>query len=54
LAQESVTLPLLGITLPGAGWGATGAWCGAVSDLCVRSLLMSARFWHGGWKRVKV
>jgi putative MATE family efflux protein len=54
LAQETVTLPLVGVTLPGAGWGAVGAWCGAVSDLCVRSLLMAARFWHGGWKRVKV
>ncbi|MGL4513150.1 MAG: MATE family efflux transporter [Lacipirellulaceae bacterium] len=54
LAQETVTIPLLGVTLPGAGWGAYGAWCGAVSDLYVRAILMSARFWQGGWKRVRV
>jgi len=54
LAQETVTLPLVGVTLAGAGWGAVGAWCGAVSDLFIRALLMTARFWHGGWRRVDV
>lgn len=54
LAQDTVTLPLIGTTFDGMGWGAVGAWCGAVSDLFVRSLLMTARFCHGGWKHIKV
>lgn len=54
LAQDVVTLPLIGVTFAGAGFGAVGAWCAAVSDLFVRALLMSIRFWQGGWQRIEV
>jgi Na+-driven multidrug efflux pump len=54
LAQDTVTLPLVGMTFAGAGLGAVGAWYGAVSDLYVRAVLMTARFVHGGWKHVEV
>ncbi|TWT99955.1 Multidrug resistance protein MdtK [Botrimarina colliarenosi] len=54
LSQETVTLPLIGATFAGAGWGAVGAWCGAVTDLCVRATLMTGRFVNGGWKTVEV
>lgn len=54
LAQETVTVPLIGATFAGAGLGAVGAWYGAVTDLTVRALLMTGRFLQGGWKRVEV
>lgn len=54
LAQETVTVPFVDITLAGCGLGAFGAWCGAVADITLRSLLLSARFWQGGWKRIAV
>lgn len=54
LAQETVTAPLIGVTFAGAGLGAVGAWYGAVSDLCVRAVLMTGRFVHGGWKHIEV
>ncbi len=54
LAQESVTIPLLGATFAGAGLGAVGAWYGAVTDLTMRAVLMAGRFLQGGWKRVEV
>jgi Na+-driven multidrug efflux pump len=31
-----------------------GAWWAMVIDLVLRCLLVSIRFLHGGWKRVKV
>ena len=54
LSQESITLPVIGYSLQGAGMGVYGAWCGAVTDLSIRALLVSLRFWHGGWKRIEV
>ncbi|MEQ8847093.1 MATE family efflux transporter [Botrimarina sp.] len=54
LAQETVTAPVLGWTVAGAGLGAVGAWCGAATDLFVRATLLSGRFLHGGWREVDV
>lgn len=54
LAQDVVTLPLVGMTFAGAGMGVVGAWCGAVTDLFARALLMVGRFAHGGWKQIEV
>jgi putative MATE family efflux protein len=38
----------------GLGWGVRGAWCAMVSDLVVRAILLTARFVHGKWRRLKV
>jgi Na+-driven multidrug efflux pump len=53
--------PAIGMHLPGfdlqiAGWGlgVRGAWYAMISDLAVRSLLMTYRFAQGAWKRVEV
>jgi putative MATE family efflux protein len=54
LAWTHIPLPLLGVELPGLGWGVEGAWYAMVLDLAVRCLLVVARFWQGGWKHVKV
>ena len=40
--------------LHGWGLGVQGAWCAMVTDLYLRSLPLSYRFFHGGWQRVKV
>lgn len=40
------------LTLPfrdGMGWGVEGAWYAMTADVIVRSVLVSLRFWHGGW-----
>ena len=54
LAWDEVPLPLVGLTLTGAGLGVAGAWWAMVADVVVRSLLAAGRFAQGGWKRVKV
>lgn len=38
----------------GLGWGLYGAWLAMFADLCVRAVLMAARFLHGGWRRAEV
>ncbi|MEE9130459.1 MAG: MATE family efflux transporter [Phycisphaerales bacterium] len=50
-----------GIRLPAAWWlgvhlhmGLTGIWLGLCGELVIRSGLFAARFYHGGWKRIKV
>jgi putative MATE family efflux protein len=50
-----------GIRLPAAWWlgvhlhmGLTGIWLGMCGELVIRSGLFAARFYHGGWKRIKV
>jgi putative MATE family efflux protein len=35
-------------------WGIVGAWYAMVADVLFRCMLVSIRFAHGGWKRVKV
>ena len=36
------------------GWGVEGAWYAMVADVLVRTVLVTYRFSHGGWKRVEV
>jgi putative MATE family efflux protein len=54
LAYSEFALPGLGITVTGFGWGVDGAWWAMTSDVIVRSLLILARFLHGGWRRIGV
>ncbi len=54
LAKDQIELPLIEITVTGAGWGVTGAWIAMAIDLVVRSILVAARFLHGGWKRLRI
>ena len=54
LAWPAVPLPLVGITLPGAGLGVLGAWYAMVIDVATRASLAGLRFQHGGWKGVRV
>jgi len=53
-AFESFEIPFIGATIPGLGWGVTGAWYAMLADLILRSMLTLARFFHGGWKHVKI
>jgi len=45
---------VLGWTLEGLAWGVVGAWWAMLIDVVVRSLLISWRFLHGGWKTLDV
>lgn len=54
LAWPSVTIPVLGLTIEGWDLGVTGAWYAMVVDVFLRSMMLTGRFLHGGWKRVKV
>lgn len=47
-------IPWIGATIHGFGWGIAGAWYAMVIDLVIRSLLVGARFFHGGWRHVKI
>jgi Na+-driven multidrug efflux pump len=38
----------------GLGWGLRGAWIAMLVDLCVRGILVAARFLQGGWRHVQV
>lgn len=38
----------------GLGWGLYGAWIAMFADLCVRAVLVAARFLHGGWTQARV
>ena len=54
LAWDSWTLPLVGITIPGAGLGVAGAWYAAVTDITLRAVLLMLRFRHDAWQRIDV
>lgn len=41
-------------TRGGLGWGLYGAWIAMLADLCVRGVLVAARFLHGGWRLARV
>lgn len=41
-------------SIHGMGFGVYGAWYAMIIDLFVRSLLVFARFTHGGWKGTRV
>ena len=54
LAWDHFTVPLLGWSMTGLGWGVSGAWYAMLIDCCVRSVMVGSRFLHGGWQRVYV
>jgi Na+-driven multidrug efflux pump len=54
LAYDSITLPLVGYTIAGAGLGVVGAWYGAVADIFIRCVLLIFRFRHDSWQRIDV
>jgi hypothetical protein len=39
---------------PGQGRGVIDAWYAAIADVTVRAVLLSWRFFHGGWQRIDV
>jgi putative MATE family efflux protein len=55
------TVSSYGVRLPAAwlfgvhlGYGLAGIWIGLCGEIVVRALLFTARFAHGGWKRIRV
>ena len=34
--------------------GVTGAWIGMTTDITVRGILLTFRFFQGGWKRIAI
>jgi Na+-driven multidrug efflux pump len=54
LATEQFHLPGTDIVVQGWNLGVAGAWYAMVADVFVRALLILARFWHGGWRLVRV
>jgi putative MATE family efflux protein len=53
-AWETIDIPALNIHIPCLGLGAQGAWYAMGIDVATRAVLISARFFHGGWKKVEV
>jgi putative MATE family efflux protein len=49
-----VRLPLAWLFVYQWQLGVEGAWYAMVTDVLVRCALISARFWFGGWQRVRV
>lgn len=49
LAWTPIELPLVGVIV-----GVVGAWYAMLVETLLRAVLIALRFWHGGWKRVKV
>lgn len=54
LALDVVRIPSTDLILTGYSYGVLGAWYAMVADLVVRCLLVSSRFFHGGWKRIGI
>jgi Na+-driven multidrug efflux pump len=54
LAWDEISLPLLDAVIPGMGLGVVGAWYAMLVETLLRALMISLRFWHGGWQRVRV
>lgn len=42
-----------GVEFAGLGFGVQGAWWAMVGDVVIRSLLVAARFLHGGWLKAR-
>lgn len=51
---ETFEIPGVGITIEGLGWGVQGAWYAMLVDLVIRSLMIMARFYHGGWQKIRI
>ncbi len=54
LAFESIEIPWTSFAITGIGLGVEGAWYAMAIDLAVRSVLVGARFVHGGWQHIKL
>lgn len=54
LARAEISLPGTRLVFEGLAWGVEGAWIAMVIDVVLRSLLLTGRYLHGGWKRVRV
>jgi Na+-driven multidrug efflux pump len=54
IGLAGVRLPLAWLATTWLDLGVAGAWYAMVIDLYLRCGLITARFLHGGWKRVKV
>ncbi|HIA64448.1 MAG TPA: MATE family efflux transporter [Planctomycetaceae bacterium] len=54
LCWETISIPFTDIVLQGMNLGVRGAWYAMVVDISVRSVLVFARFLHGGWKTIRV
>ena len=49
-----VRLPVAMLGVFVLGWGVSGAWMGAATEINVRGLLYTARFRSGRWQRLRV
>jgi Na+-driven multidrug efflux pump len=54
LVDHEFTIPFVTGTFTGLGLGVIGAWYAAIADVTVRAVLLSWRFFHGGWQRIEV
>ncbi|MEL7496402.1 MAG: MATE family efflux transporter [Planctomycetota bacterium] len=54
LCFKSFEIPTTGIVIEGLGWGVEGAWYAMVIDLVLRSAMIMARMFHGGWQRISL
>lgn len=52
LAFDQFTV--FGMTFRGLNMGVTGAWIGMTTDITVRGILLTFRFFQGGWKRIAI
>ena len=54
LAEDQIHLPIVNLVIDGWGMGIIGAWYAMVVDVVLRSLMIVARFWQGGWQHIRV
>jgi Na+-driven multidrug efflux pump len=54
LAWDEFTVFGTDWTIHGFGWGVAGAWWAMTTDVIVRAILVSVRFFQGGWRTVPV
>jgi putative MATE family efflux protein len=49
-----IRIPLTYLAIDVFQWGVIGAWYAMLIDLVARCLMVLYRFYHGGWKNIKV
>jgi len=54
LAWDTLPIQWAGEPLAGLGMGVAGAWYAMLVDVLIRSIVLLARFRHGGWRNAKV
>jgi len=54
LAKDQIQIPFFNLAIDGWGLGILGAWYAMLIDVIVRSLMITGRFWQGGWQRIQV